>query len=132
MILLAGGAGNLLNDLFEPASHTSIGASTAVFGAVGLLAVLALRDGAMQWRSGIRRWAPLAAGVMLLFFLGTEGEQVDVGAHVGGFAAGVGARGGTVGDETGGADAAAHGRRRGRRLAIFGGAWLVALIAGAG
>jgi hypothetical protein len=38
----------------------------------------------------LRRWAPVAAGAMLLAFLGFGGERVDVGAHVAGFAVGVG------------------------------------------
>ncbi len=88
MILLAGAAGNAINSLIQPASHTSVGASTAIFGAVGLLAVLAVRYRPRQWRRGLRRWAPIAAGVMLLAFLGTEGERIDIGAHVAGFAAG--------------------------------------------
>ena len=74
MILAAGAAGNAINALIQPATHTSIGASTAVFGAVGLIAVLALRYRPRRWRRGLRRWAPLAAGIMLLAFLGTEGS----------------------------------------------------------
>ena len=50
MILLAGAAGNAINALVQPASHTSIGASTAIFGAVGLLAVLAVRYRPRRWR----------------------------------------------------------------------------------
>ena len=40
---------------------------------------------------GLRQWAPLAAGVTLLAFLGFSGERTDVLAHILGFAAGVGA-----------------------------------------
>ncbi len=87
-ILLAGAAGNAINSLVQPASHTSVGASTAIFGAVGLLAVLAVRHRPRRWRRGMRRWAPIAAGIMLLAFLGIEGERIDIGAHVAGFAAG--------------------------------------------
>ena len=87
LILLAGAAGNAINALVQPAAHTSIGASTAVFGAVGLLAVLAVRYRPRRWR-GLRRWAPVAAGIMLLAFLGIEGERIDIGAHVAGFVAG--------------------------------------------
>ena len=88
LILLAGAAGNAINALIQPASHTSVGASTAIFGAVGLLAVLATRYRPRLWRRGMRRWAPVAAGIMLLAFLGIEGKDIDIGAHVSGFAAG--------------------------------------------
>ena len=37
---------------------------------------------------GIRRWAPLAAGILLLVYLGFGGERTDVGVHVAGFAVG--------------------------------------------
>ncbi len=87
LMLIAGSAGNAINAFFQPASHTSVGASTAIFGAIGILAVLALKYRS-QWKGRLRRWAPLAAGLMLLAFLGTEGERVDVGAHVAGFVAG--------------------------------------------
>ena len=88
MILIAGGAGNLLNAFFQAPTHTSVGASTAIFGAVGVLAVLALKYRPSQWQRGLRRWVPLAAGVMLLAFLGIEGERIDVGAHLAGFIVG--------------------------------------------
>ena len=39
-VVAAGAAGNALNALVRPAIHTSIGASTAIFAAVGLLAAL--------------------------------------------------------------------------------------------
>jgi membrane associated rhomboid family serine protease len=88
LILLAGAGGNAINALIQPATHTSIGASTAIFVAVGLLAVIAVRYRPRRWRRGLRRFAPVAAGIMLLAFLGTEGERIDIGAHVAGFAAG--------------------------------------------
>ena len=74
MILLAGSAGNAINAFFQPASHTSVGASTAIFGALGLLAVVALKYRS-QWKGRLRRWAPLAAGLMLLAFMGTDGRK---------------------------------------------------------
>ncbi len=88
MILAAGAAGNAINALIQPASHTSVGASTAIFGAVGLLAVLAIRYRPHRWRRGLRRWAPVAAGIMLLAYLGIEGEHIDIGAHIAGFFSG--------------------------------------------
>ena len=78
MILLSGAAGNAINSVIQPAAHTSIGASTAIFGAVGLLAVLAVRHRPPRLRRGLRRWSPVAAGIMLLAFLGIEGPRIDV------------------------------------------------------
>ncbi|MBL8906671.1 MAG: rhomboid family intramembrane serine protease [Rhizobiales bacterium] len=89
-VLLAGALGNALNAMVRMPDHNSIGASTAVFGAVGLLA--AIRQ---DWRSGhafrtLRDWAPLAGGVMLLAFLGFSEGRTDILAHVFGFLAGIG------------------------------------------
>jgi rhomboid protease GluP len=69
--------------------HSSIGASTAVFGAVGMLSGHAHGSPADPRRAGVRRWAAIGAGVMLLAFLGFEGERTDIGAHVAGFAVGI-------------------------------------------
>jgi membrane associated rhomboid family serine protease len=87
-VVAAGAGGNILNALIRPPLHTSIGASTAVFAAIGLLAALQQRRGRRS--DGLHNWAPLAGGVMLLTFLGLSGEQTDVLAHVFGFLAGLG------------------------------------------
>jgi len=88
-ILLAGAIGNALNASVEPVAHASIGASTAIFGALGLLAALMWRRQTARWARGLRTWLPLAAGVMLLAFLGFGGEQTDFGAHIAGFFVGI-------------------------------------------
>jgi len=77
--------------LVQPPTHGSIGASTAVFAALGILAALTWRRQMPVRRPGVRRWLPLGAGVMLLFYLGTGGERTDVVAHLAGFVAGIGA-----------------------------------------
>jgi membrane associated rhomboid family serine protease len=90
LAILAGGVlGNLLNSVIQPDFHRSIGASTAVFAALGLLTAYAWRRGIAQtsWRARI---APIAAGVGLLAFTGTAGENTDLLAHLLGFAAGFG------------------------------------------
>jgi rhomboid protease GluP len=87
-ILLGGALGNALNALLHLSAHTAVGASTAVFAALGLIAALTWRHRAPLWRHGLRRWLPLAAGVMLLAYLGFGGERTDIGGHVAGFAAG--------------------------------------------
>lgn len=88
LVLLAGAGGNLANAVFQGAQHTSVGASTAVFGAVGVLSALAMVRGPAG-RDGWRRvLVPFAAGLALLAMLGTSGERVDLWAHLFGFLAG--------------------------------------------
>lgn len=88
-ILLAGALGNLLNALARSADHTSIGASTAVFAALGILVAHALHPRKSSIDPPLKRFSPLIAGTVMLAFLGTEGERTDVLAHVTGFFAGV-------------------------------------------
>ncbi len=87
VLLGSGILGNLANAFFQPANHDSIGASTLVFGAVGILAattVLRKRD-----RPRKRRLLPIPAALGLLALLGTEGKNTDLGAHFFGFLAGI-------------------------------------------
>jgi membrane associated rhomboid family serine protease len=86
-ILIGGAIGNTVVAFVAPADYSAIGASTAVFAALGLLATLAWRRQAIVWK-GLRRWRPIAAAVMLLALLGIGGERIDVGGHVAGFLAG--------------------------------------------
>jgi membrane associated rhomboid family serine protease len=88
-ILAAGFAGNVLNAAIQPADHRSIGASTAVFGALGLLTAYAWRRGPGHG-SFRARVAPIVAGIALLAFTGTGGENTDIFAHLTGFATGLG------------------------------------------
>lgn len=83
-MLLAGALGNLLNAFLQAPGHNSIGASTAVFAAVGILAAHAWKRRGPR----INRWAPLGGGVALLAFIGMGGERTDVLAHLTGFGAG--------------------------------------------
>ena len=88
LLLGAGSLGNLLNALVQSPDHHSIGASTAVFGAVGLLAAINM----LHFRKNLRqRWPlPFAAALGLLALLGAAGENTDIGAHLFGFLAGIG------------------------------------------
>jgi len=93
-IVLAGIVGNLLNALlYAGETHVSIGASTAVFGALGLL--VAAEFIARAQSPAERRWwylvLPLGAGLALLAYLGVGDEQkhVDYMAHLSGFVAGM-------------------------------------------
>jgi rhomboid protease GluP len=84
-IVFAAIAGNLLDSVLMPASHVSMGASTAVFATLGLVAAYSWRlqfSKRMQWA---HRWAPLICGIMLLALLGAGGENTDVLAHLTGF-----------------------------------------------
>lgn len=77
--LLAGAVGNFLSALVHAPGHVAIGASTATFGAIGILA--ALRMVPPTAAAGPRRgWVVLAAAVLLLAMLGTA-RDADVVAH---------------------------------------------------
>jgi rhomboid protease GluP len=87
-ILLTGAVGNALNAVFQAPDHTAVGASTAIFAALGIVSGYTRQRRMASWRGGLRRLAPLAAGIMLLVHLGFGGERTDVGAHVAGFVVG--------------------------------------------
>jgi membrane associated rhomboid family serine protease len=87
-ILLSGIVGNALNAAIQLPGHTAIGASTAVFGGIGLLAGFTQVSAAAPWHHGLRRWAPAGAGLALLVMMGMAGEKTDVWAHVTGFLTG--------------------------------------------
>ncbi|MGK0375935.1 MAG: membrane associated rhomboid family serine protease [Arenicella sp.] len=87
-ILLAGAFGNALNAYFYQTLHLSIGASTMVFAALGMLGIFALNDRHAYAQVGIRRWVPLLATLALLGFLGTSGEKTDIMAHLSGYLCG--------------------------------------------
>jgi len=113
--VVTGGIGNGLNALAQSPSHSSIGASTAVFGMLGVqVAHDWVRRRQLHYNL-FRRWAPIAIGAALLAWLGGDGRQIDpssfpqtphpldpalpridVGGHVLGFAVGL-AVGGLVG-----------------------------------
>lgn len=88
-ILLGGALGNFMNALVQAPGHSAIGASTAVFSALGIIVAHALRyRGAL--RGGVlRRWSPLIGGILLLAYTGTGGERTDIVAHLTGFVAGL-------------------------------------------
>ncbi|HAV13305.1 MAG TPA: hypothetical protein DCX06_07440 [Opitutae bacterium] len=92
LILLSGAGGNLLNAwVYYPSSHFSIGASTAVFGAVGLLTgigvCVALTEPQQRWT--LPRWlVPVFGGFTLLGLIGVGDGLVDVAAHISGFLCG--------------------------------------------
>jgi rhomboid protease GluP len=97
-VLVAGGLANVLNSGVQDHGFRFIGASTAVFAALGLL-------GGHRWqrRKTVRRnrsaaWIPLFASAFLLGFLGSGSSpdfdparvgRVDVVGHVSGFVVGI-------------------------------------------
>lgn len=89
LALVSGALGNLANAIYYQTGHNSIGASTAVFGVVGLLCGLEAwrrQRLALPWRGA---WVPLGAGGGLLAMLGSGGGDVDYGAHIFGMLAGM-------------------------------------------
>jgi len=89
-ILTAGALGNLANSWARigGADSSSVGASTAVFAAIGLLTAYQWRRLGKSRRDKIRRWAPILGGASFLGYLGASGERTDVLAHVTGLVAG--------------------------------------------
>jgi membrane associated rhomboid family serine protease len=99
-ILAAGALGNLLNALVQRAGFVSIGASTASFAALGLLATYEWVRRATLRQRPLRRLAPLLGAAALLGYLGMGGSpsefssdiavrsRTDVIAHMAGFGMG--------------------------------------------
>lgn len=86
LVLAAGAGGNALNAFLHGTPHRTIGASTAVFGAIGILGGLQFVHRSRPTRR--RPWVPLAASLGLLAMLGT-GQGVDLPAHLFGLALGI-------------------------------------------
>ncbi len=89
LTLAAGALGNWLKvELQGPGQHF-LGASTAVFGALGVLGGLRSCMGfaGASWKRAL----PAGAGLMLLAMLGSaeEGERIDLVGHICGFGAGL-------------------------------------------
>ena len=95
LILLSGALGNALNAwVYYPEAHYSIGASTAVFGALGLLTGIglwvSLSEAKQAW--SVPPWfMPVFGGVTLLGLIGVGDGLglVDVSAHISGFLCGM-------------------------------------------
>jgi len=90
LLTVTGGAvANLLEGLLAPPEHRAVGASTAVFAALGSMAAYSWRERFRLRQRWVRRWGPLIAGVILLGWTGSGGEDTDLFAHIAGFAVGV-------------------------------------------
>jgi rhomboid protease GluP len=89
-VLMASGLANTLNTLLLDSRHRSIGASTAVFAALGLVAGFVWRAKLMAQDRWAYRLGPIVGGVALLAYTGTGGPNTDIGAHLAGFVCGFG------------------------------------------
>jgi rhomboid protease GluP len=128
LVLFAGAGANLLEAwLRGPQAVTVIGASTAVFGALGLLAGRGLIRG---WTRGLHlreALLPVAAALGLLAMLGTTGRHTDVWAHACGLGVGVGLGAGATALRRGLASRALQAAAGTAALALLVGAWWLAL-----
>ncbi len=118
-ILGAAVLANYVEILISPVTHRAVGASTAVFAALGMLSGMAWRQRLTLRERLWYRWAPLIAGICLLTLLGAGSAHVDVLGHALGFTFGLG-----VGWLYARSGIANH---RGRRVQVIAG--LVAVLA---
>lgn len=88
LVVLGAGVANWIEALLATADHRSVGASTAVFTALGLMAAYSWRERHLMVQRPAQRYGPLFAGVILLGWLGTSGEHTDIMAHLLGFTVG--------------------------------------------
>ncbi len=81
LLLLAGAGGNALTAVAHSADHASVGASTAIFGAIGILATTRVVARGRRRRAARKPWVVLAACLALLALLGTS-PDADILAHL--------------------------------------------------
>lgn len=88
MVVLSGAIGNGINALVQPLGHTSLGASTGVFGALGVLMGLRMQVHNENRMRGLG--IPLLIGMVMLGLFGAGPDpRTDVGAHLFGFLTGM-------------------------------------------
>jgi membrane associated rhomboid family serine protease len=84
-ILLAAACGNLLDSALMSSAQSTIGASTAVFAMLGLVAAYSWRMRFQYFARWVQYSAPIVAAVALLALTGVGDERTDVMAHLAGF-----------------------------------------------
>lgn len=89
LLLLAGTGGNVLSAAVHGPGHVSVGASTAIFGAIGMLAVLRIVAPA-RLGSGARKWWVVAGASLALLALLGSAPEADLLAHLFGLLVGAG------------------------------------------
>lgn len=132
--LSAGAIGNYTEAFLTSPDHTAVGASTAIFGTLGLMVTSEWTRRGQQRAPWVRRVAPLFGGAVLFGWLGVgDGSgRVDVLAHATGFVAGA-----VIGVAVGRlqlAERLGKGGQRGLAVATLlgaGAAWAVALSSSA-
>jgi membrane associated rhomboid family serine protease len=97
LTVIGAGVANLIESVLGPAQHHSVGASTAVFTVLGLMAAYTWRIRYELPQRWALRWGPLVAGALLLGWMGTGGlsgidkpeviaaSNTDIVAHASGF-----------------------------------------------
>lgn len=102
VVLVGATSGNLLNAWISGPELRSLGASTAVFAALGSLTAIQWSRKQATSAGRAKRWVPLVGGVLLLGWNGMGGahydpwsgmqrpadNNTDVGAHIAGFVTG--------------------------------------------
>jgi rhomboid protease GluP len=92
LVVLSGAMGNGFTALvYHPEPHLSLGASTAIFGALGLLVGDAIVAGMRHGNFYVfrNRVVPVVGGLALLALLGAGDFRTDTLAHLGGFISGI-------------------------------------------
>ena len=87
-IVVASSAANFLNTSLLESAHRAIGASTAVFAALGLVSGFVWRAKLMAQDRWPYRLGPIVGGIALLAYTGTGDANTDIGAHLAGFVCG--------------------------------------------
>jgi rhomboid protease GluP len=87
-LLVSGAIGNYITALLYRTAHLSIGSSTAVFGAVGILIAHQTFSSFRVSKHRFKAWLPLGGGLCLLGLF-SEGEHTDILAHLFGLGSGM-------------------------------------------
>ncbi|MFH0997739.1 MAG: rhomboid family intramembrane serine protease [Pseudomonadota bacterium] len=87
-LLASGALGNFVTALLYRSAHLSIGSSTAVFGAVGILISHQTFRSFRVSKQRFRAWLPLGGGLCLLGLF-SEGKHTDILAHLFGLGSGM-------------------------------------------
>ena len=87
-VVVASSAANFLNTSLLESTHRAIGASTAVFAALGLVSGFVWRAKLMAQDRWPFRLGPIIGGIALLAYTGTGDANTDIGAHLAGFVCG--------------------------------------------
>jgi len=127
-VVLAAALANGINTLMLDVGHRSIGASTAVFAALGLVSGFVWRGRLMAQDRWPFRLGPIIGGIALLAYTGTGGENTDIGAHLMGFVCGLGAGALLVRTAPDLDNARLQSMCAGAALASVLGSWMIALL----